>query len=1093
MRCNLVGWVKCAAGVLVCALAIGVLNSGTAFGEDPGYAGEGNDEQHTEADCNHYSHGVEFTCPDGTGGASWHIYRTGAGGANPQYTDTILSGEIYKSTIEASEHCGNYDWYAVYGWDGHNGAHWGPLNWSNRWSDAWTDGQLYYNTTNAADSIDDDVANDTRITERLAQELYMENWNGTIPGDKGYFCIDTVSHFKGMAGVGEGNRYSSSANKRSTGWKDANGEANLVEMDCPNTGCQAKFVVGLMTESGRGETKYWIYKDDVIQILYNGVEYTPSESGEYIPSTGFLETLYPGQTMCYKIKFRPDSKSTATVTEKACIKARENKFSGYSRVYLNSNHQLSSSTGWKNAGTLADNTAWLGLIGCNDGCEVSFEHGIRKDQGHRDATSSWEVTGNVAESGVYAAKSPSVSTYTISTGQVRCSKLTFEQRIFYGRNGPSSTNVATRACVYATGTYGSGIDIKVKKENEDDWSEAPSNNPIYVKPDEEVGLEGTYTPSYQHTQGYKPYKVVIGSNSVINSGVNTLRTVFNSKVEPDWQNAFSIGLIGNTASFVEDANNGVIGSSDVYKADKIYKVGKKDPGSVIEAVVRTNGIDGTKTTPKRVGFEYNVGEGFTATVDNDGISDSAFMAVPYNFVNTTKILNGDEKIVYAGESRIIKYDISVNKRLNRTTAGTYATIVRDARWKLEVCFEGNCYDASEETGDLNENGVVDGYITPEKQKSINIPDLPAGSEVCVRSAVYPANSGVDTNLDASGSKTWQYSDSTCFVVAKRPSLQVWGGNIYSAGDIKTAVSAKNNVAGYTGYDVESREGDNYVFSSWGELGVVSVGSLRGLASGASTGYSVNNGMILSPDWVRNAVVTAYEPGGDKESRINTTICLRSVLTIANAICSGEQVGGLGGTTLKANMRRDKAALIAAFEDGQVEKTEVNGSLTLAGDAGGYYYGKGDVVLNGANISKGVYVVGSGGRITISGDLIYEGSYTGTGEVPKLLVYAKEIEISCNVGRIDATLVADGKVKTCAESSDINAGVNSKQLKINGTVIANELEANRTYGAATGANSMVSAEIINYDVTLYLWGVREADVSESGKMRTVYLKELSPRK
>ena len=71
-------------------------------------------------------------------------------------------------------------------------------------------------------------------------------------------------------------------------------------------------------------------------------------------------------------------------------------------------------------------------------------------------------------------------------------------------------------------------------------------------------------------------------------------------------------------------------------------------------------------------------------------------------------------------------------------------------------------------------------------------------------------------------------------------------------------------------------------------------------------------------------------------------------------------------------------------------------------------------------------------------------------------------------------------------------MNSNQLIINGSIISDTMSANRTYGAAKGANSMIPAEIVNYDATLYLWGANRASVAESGLLITTYQHELSPR-
>ena len=89
------------------------------------------------------------------------------------------------------------------------------------------------------------------------------------------------------------------------------------------------------------------------------------------------------------------------------------------------------------------------------------------------------------------------------------------------------------------------------------------------------------------------------------------------------------------------------------------------------------------------------------------------------------------------------------------------------------------------------------------------------------------------------------------------------------------------------------------------------------------------------------------------------------------------------------------------------------------------------------------------------------------------------------------LIAENEVKTC-DSDNINAERNSIQLQINGAIIANSIDANRTYGAATGANSIIPAEIVNYDATLYLWGANRASVAESGSLSTVYIHEIAPR-
>ena len=152
------------------------------------------------------------------------------------------------------------------------------------------------------------------------------------------------------------------------------------------------------------------------------------------------------------------------------------------------------------------------------------------------------------------------------------------------------------------------------------------------------------------------------------------------------------------------------------------------------------------------------------------------------------------------------------------------------------------------------------------------------------------------------------------------------------------------------------------------------------------------------------------------------------------------------------------------------------------------------------IAKGkTYVLVSDSNVTINNNIIYEDNYTTLAEIPKLIIYAKgNINISCNVDQIDAVLIAgavdalNAVVDTCYDGGDVKSRARSNQLKVNGAIITNTMVAGRTYGAATGANSEVPAEIVNYDTSLYLWGAPKSNVTSSGKMETVYRTELAPR-
>ena len=172
-------------------------------------------------------------------------------------------------------------------------------------------------------------------------------------------------------------------------------------------------------------------------------------------------------------------------------------------------------------------------------------------------------------------------------------------------------------------------------------------------------------------------------------------------------------------------------------------------------------------------------------------------------------------------------------------------------------------------------------------------------------------------------------------------------------------------------------------------------------------------------------------------------------------------------------------------------------MNLSEDGGAsYYYQSGDITIGSATIRKGnTKLVRSDGNINIVGNIEYEDvAYSAMEDIPKLVVYAGgDIVIDCTVSRIDAILISEDTVRTCNDVN-VNASERSTQLRINGSIVANKLDLGRTYGAATGANSMVPAEIINYDSSVYLWADRQTDITtaSSSKLVEAYMHELSPR-
>ncbi|MBR3254177.1 hypothetical protein IKF88_00380, partial [Candidatus Saccharibacteria bacterium] len=66
------------------------------------------------------------------------------------------------------------------------------------------------------------------------------------------------------------------------------------------------------------------------------------------------------------------------------------------------------------------------------------------------------------------------------------------------------------------------------------------------------------------------------------------------------------------------------------------------------------------------------------------------------------------------------------------------------------------------------------------------------------------------------------------------------------------------------------------------------------------------------------------------------------------------------------------------------------------------------------------------------------------------------------------------------------------LLVNGIIVTNTLDLNRTYGAATGTNSGIPAEIVNYDASTILWSTSQTTTDDYSNMTIVYQHEMAPR-
>lgn len=537
---------------------------------------------------------------------------------------------------------------------------------------------------------------------------------------------------------------------------------------------------------------------------------------------------------------------------------------------------------------------------------------------------------------------------------------------------------------------------------------------------------------------------------------------------------------------------------------------------------------------------YNYASG---SAEQRALSDNARLIIPYNFINTASfnISNGP---VYAGDSiSVSNAQVKVGYRTNEITEARYTTQVDYAEVRLvayvsdrpadqqtgeqtqydgsasstnicdkgwinkKQCMEVNKYNG--ETTTLNPNGSLNEQVHSgsdlDFNKTYDVFDASAGDYMCFVMAVFPWRSGPenDTNADrtttAAGTESrWLITAPKCAVIAKKPSVSVTGGNVFTSGKITASFATKHNL--YNNGDFVAYNPFNPVtsyYGSWGEEAVISNNTIENFASGAALGKTTRSGS-----------------GGYGASASNYSYCQYwAPLTFSNYSSSVAGLCGSDSSPRKSGVARidsgtvDRAALVDYLAVGDV----------VAGGEGSDGFGSYVKIASGtekqilyttagSDISVGGYidanttrVVKASGTVRITSNITYNnGSYSSMTRIPKAVIYASgDIKIECGVTQVDAILIAGGTVYSCgdlsATSGDMNAATRSQnQLVVNGAIIADKVEFGRTYGNAVGTQSGTSAEVINYDTSAIVWGRSMADAGESDVLTTVYVHELAPR-
>ena len=344
-----------------------------------------------------------------------------------------------------------------------------------------------------------------------------------------------------------------------------------------------------------------------------------------------------------------------------------------------------------------------------------------------------------------------------------------------------------------------------------------------------------------------------------------------------------------------------------------------------------------------------------------------------------------------------------------------------------------------------------------------IGDLPVGSKICFAMSVQPVSSS---------SANWSHSAPICLTVAKKPKVQVLGGDLtvgratpYNPAKISEVVTS-TSLSGTT----------NRYYGSWSEYAIIPSGTVKGMASGAM--------------YVDGAVAS--------------DLCSLSVLTISNYSGTSCQSNVIGRYTSSSSVSNVASRFPAT-------STITGAVVDLKNLASAQSYSVNNATLNisstqpignnGAGKGKWVVINAPNTTVTITSNINYtNAALIGIDDIPQVIIIASNIIIAPGVNNVDAWLIAtgtgsNGYINTCgAVPASSPSGINSNNcgnlLTVNGPVMANKLYLYRTAGSGVGADVGKPAEVFNLRGDAYLWA--SAYSLSTGRLPTVSTKELPPR-
>lgn len=321
----------------------------------------------------------------------------------------------------------------------------------------------------------------------------------------------------------------------------------------------------------------------------------------------------------------------------------------------------------------------------------------------------------------------------------------------------------------------------------------------------------------------------------------------------------------------------------------------------------------------------------------------------------------------------------------------------------------------------------------------------------------------DTNLDRNDNSPSAVGGVTCYFLSVNPTG--WDEPRWTHSPLQCVMAAKSPVIKATGGDLRAITGPINVnpgntLGSWVEYGVFSRGANQSNRIGSAGDYAGNT------------------------------------LTFSN---DTTPLGNFWATNQPSSFLRVSSSLnaLSGFSAGGAPP-----SVTLGAGKVKYGYGTtpGSLSITGSTGITGQQIIYAPGRtVTIEGNIEYSNDCGGSGctpgNLPQVVIIARDIRILDGVERVDAWLVAQNSINTCygatitAGPSGINTTNCGRYLQINGPVVTTILNAYRA-GSPDIARFSDPVEIFNLRPDAYLWLYTQSNTSL--KIHTNAIHELPPR-